>query len=265
MPRLRAIWVHPIKSCAGIAVQAATVDVLGLIDDRRWQIVTAEGDMLTQREEPRLALIRPRLHGQHLVMSAPGMADVVLARQSTGQRRRVRCWSHEGESDDCGEPAAAWLENFLGRPARLVAWDPAVRRPIPPGYHPDEALTAFTDGFPLLVVSQASIDDLSLRVGRTIDARRFRANLLIDQCAAHAEDDWRRIRIGDIPVAMVKPCSRCTVTTVDPDTGMRDGDGEPLRTLAQYRRQDGKVMFAQNAVHAGPGRLRVGDAVTVLA
>ncbi len=132
------------------------------------------------------------------------------------------------------------------------------------GYGKEDDRVAFADGFPLLLIGQASLDDLSHRVGRPLEMLRFRPNLVIEGSAAFAEDQWKRIRIGEVEFRLVKPCSRCILTTIDPQSGQRSDDREPLTTLKTYRQQGGDVLFGQNLVNDGVGRLEVGMPVTVL-
>jgi uncharacterized protein YcbX len=175
----------------------------------------------------------------------------------------VRVWRHEGDGVDQGDEAASWLSQLLGRAVRLVRTPPDHVRRVNPERTPVEAQTAFSDGYPLLVLSQRALDGLNAQLAAPIPIDRFRPNLVLGGCEPHAEDGWRRIRVGGIELVLVKPCDRCAVTTVDQETGERTG-GEPLRTLARYRRRDGAVWFGQNAVALGTGHLEVGAPVEVL-
>lgn len=262
---LQALRVYPVKACGGFALEASEVDRLGLRLDRAFVVVDApSGRFVTQREEPRLALVATRLDGATLELAtrAAGSIRIDLACED-GPRRAIVVWRHAGEGVDQGDLAAAWLSDFLGRPLRLVRTPPDHARRVSPERVPDPAWISFSDGYPFLVLSQASLDVLNARLAAPLPIDRFRPNLVIAGVGAHAEDGWRRIRIGEIELEMVKPCDRCAVTTVDQETGVPDGE-EPLRTLALYRRSGGSVVFGQNAVHRGTGRLAVGTAVEVL-
>jgi hypothetical protein len=265
VPTLAALRVYPLKSCRGLAPAAWDVDRLGLALDRAFMLVdAASGVFLSQREEPRLACIATALERDALVLAAEGAAPVrVPLARTDGPRRRVRVWRHEGDGVDQGEEVAAWLSSRIGRPLRLVRIPPDHARRVSPDWSPIEAHTAFSDGYPLLVLSRASLDGLNARLAAPLPLERFRPNLVVDGCTPHAEDGWRRIRVGALELQLVKPCDRCVVTTVDPETGVRAG-AEPLRTLARYRRRDGAVWFGVNAVALGTGRLAVGDPVEVL-
>jgi uncharacterized protein YcbX len=170
-------------------------------------------------------------------------------------------------SDRCaaqrGDPSAdAWLSDFLGHACRLVFMPDEGVRPVDPRYAQPQDRTAFSDGFPLLLISQPSLDDLNSRLVEPLPMLRFRPNLVVEGCAPYAEDDWRHIRIGDLPLRVVKPCSRCKITTVDPYTA--ETGSEPLRTLASYRRQGKQVYFGQNLIHDRPGELALDMPVEVL-
>jgi uncharacterized protein YcbX len=262
--KLEALFVYPVKSCRGLSLAASEVDRFGLRYDRAFMVVDAEsGVFLTQRDEPRLARIAPRFAGATLELSAAGAGSVrVPLEPADGPRRRVQVWRHEGDAIDQGEDAASWLSERFGR-KRLVRMPADHARRVSPERAPFEAYTSFTDGYPFLLLGQASLDDLNRRLAAPLPVERFRPNLLVSGAEPYAEDGWRRIRIGSLEFAVVKPCDRCAITTVDPVLGERQGF-EPLRTLARYRRAEGAVFFGQNAVHLGPGRLAPGMPVEVL-
>jgi hypothetical protein len=264
-PTLAALYVYPVKSCRGLRVGRWEVDRLGLRLDRAFMVVDAEsGLFLTQREEPRLARIVPALGEDVLELAAAGAGSVhVPLAERNGPRRRVQVWRHVGDGVDQGDAPAAWLSALLGRALRLVRIPPDHARRVNPERAPFEAHTSFTDGYPFLLLSQASLDALNARLEEPLPIERFRPNLVVAGTAPHAEDGWRRLRIGALELRIVKPCDRCAITTVDPATGERRGP-EPLRTLATYRRRDGAVFFGQNAVHLAPGLLTTGSPVVEL-
>jgi len=262
---LRELRIHPVKSCRGISVLEWELDRFGLALDRAFMIVDAErGLFLTQREDPRLARIAPRIDGATLTLAAEGAGSIAIdLGQRDGLRTPIEVWRHRGEGVDQGPEAAAWLTALLGRPLRLVRIPPDHARLVSPERSPEPAYTAFSDGYPLLLLTRASLDDLNARLPAPLGVERFRPNLVIDGAEPYAEDAWRRIRFGSIELDVVKGCDRCAITTVDPATGERSGR-EPLRTLMRYRRRDGAVWFGQNAVHRGTGPLAVGMPVAVL-
>jgi uncharacterized protein YcbX len=225
-------------------------------------VVTPEGRFLTQRELPRLALVAPGLQADALIVTAPGMETLALALEDrSGARRDVVVWRDACEAIDAGEAAAKWFSAFLERPVRLVRFDASRRRQTDPQWSGGlDGETRFTDGFPLLVLSRASFDDLNARLPAPLPLDRFRPSLLLDGCEAYAEDRMSEIALAGATIRIVKPCTRCVITTTDQATAARDGE-EPLRTLRTYR-WDAKlrgVAFAQNAIVAGgaPEELQV--------
>ena len=178
--------------------------------------------------------------------------------------RGVTIWRDTLRVPDAGDMAADWLSRFIKKPIRLVHVPVQRARTTEAGYGRDDDKVAFADGYPLLLIGQASLDDISSRVGRPLEMLRFRPNLVIEGSEAFAEDGWKRIRIGDVEFRVVKPCSRCILTTIDPQTGVRDEQREPLATLMSYRKQEGGTMFGQNLVNDSNGVLEVGMPVTVL-
>ncbi len=263
-PRISALYCYPLKSGRGRRLAQARLDTWGLEGDRAWMVVDGEGGFLSQRSLPAMALIEALPRPGGLVLEAPGMAPLAVPVPAGDALREVEVWGDAGVARDAGDAAAAWLEGFLGQACRLVALGPEWRRPVDPDHDPYGSQAAFSDGFPLLLISEASLADLNARLPAPLPMSRFRPNIVLDSCAPYAEDGWRSLDIGGLRLEVVKPCSRCAITTVDTDTG-RAGK-EPLRTLARYRRgAGGKVYFGQNLVHGqARGVLRVGDVVTVL-
>jgi len=261
---LAALHVYPVKSCRGVSPSRHAVDRLGLAFDRAFMVVDDAGRALTQRECPRLALIEVGLDAGTLVLAAPGCAPLAFPLQErAGRRLPVTVWRHRGDGLDQGDAAARWLASFLERPCRLVRLPPEHTRRVNPARYADEAHTSFTDGYPFLVLSEASLDELNARLATRVGIERFRPNLVLRGATPYAEDGWRRIRVGRLELALVKPCPRCIVTTVDPERGERAGN-EPLLTLARYRRGEEGPPFGVYAVALGEGELAVGMEVEVL-
>lgn len=260
---LEALYRYPVKSLAGEAFDALEVGARGFRHDRHWMVVNPAGRFLTQREWPRMALIGTHITGRgELTLSAPEMPDLILPGRNSDARLAVEVWGDTVEAVATEPAADAWLSAFLDTPCRLVHLADDSVRTVDPDFATPQDQVGFADGFPFLLISQASLDDLSYRVGHAVSMRRFRPNLVVAGCPPYAEDAWRLIRIGDIRFRVVKPCARCAIPTVDPDTG--DRGKEPLRTLARFRRRGSEVMFGQNLVHEGRGRLEVGMTVEVL-
>jgi uncharacterized protein YcbX len=247
--RLAALFIYPVKSAAGIACDQVTLDERGFRHDREWMIVDADGRFLTQREESRLALLKVAIADGRLYLSNPQGRGPELALDHDGEVREVTVWRSRCAAFDAGEEAAQFLSDWLGRPLRLVRFDARRPRYSNPDWTGGRTVpNAFSDGYPLLVLSQASIDDLSTRVGRILPVERFRPNLLLGGVGPYAEDAVSELAIGDVRLALTKACTRCVITTIDPARGEREGE-EPLRTLKTYRYDAALrgVVFGRNA------------------
>ncbi len=232
-------------------------------------VVDPQGQFLTQRQLPPLAVVQPALDSRHLVLRAPGQSEIRLPlRRARLESRLVRVWDDDCEAWDEGEEAARFFSEHLGTPARLVRMAEGFVRPVDPDYAPRPAQTGFADAFPLLLVSEASLEELNRRLAERghprIPIDRFRPNIVLTGCRPFAEDEWKAIRIGRMTLDVVKPCARCVTTTVDQSQGAVKEPREPLATLATFRLRDGQVLFGQNAIHRGRGRLAAGGRVTVL-
>ena len=259
--RLSSLHVYPVKSCGGLSPAEWDVDHFGLRHDRRWMVVTLDGDFVTQREQPRLALVRPELTPDSLVLRATGMPDLTVPLiPSARERVRVQVWDDITEGVPVSPEAAQWLSRFLGRVVRLVWMPNDVIRPDP-AYALGHRVS-FADGFGFLLISEASLSELNRRLERPLPMNRFRPNLVVSGSEPFAEDRWRELRLGTLELTVVKSCARCVTTTTDQETAERGV--EPLRTLATFRKQDGKVMFGQNLVHRGNGRVAAGSVVQVV-
>jgi MOSC domain-containing protein len=270
MATLASIHIYPMKSCAPLPLDVATVQTRGLARDRRWMVVDAHGQFVTGRQQPRLTLIRARPDGDALHLSAPGLPDLrVAAPPADGARIETAVWGAAVRPLLADSAAHAWISSHLRDAFRLVHMDDACVRPVKPKYDGKYGIdgdeVSFADGFPLLLISQAALDALNARLAEPLPILRFRPNLVVAGTTPHAEDSWKRIRVGDVEFDVVKPCVRCVFTTVDFDRGAFDPSGEPLRTLIKYRRSADGVTFGQNLIPRGAGTLRVGSAVEVLA
>ena len=263
---LAEIHVYPLKSARGIRLDASTIDPTGLRHDRRWMIVTEEGRFVSQREEPRLALVVPTIEGDALRLSAPDVGDLRVPLEPDGSelgRRPVRIWQDEVRALDAGDEAAAWVAASLGAPHRLVHFPRSESRQVDPQFAREGDRVGFADGYAFLLASAASLADLNDRLDVPVPMDRFRPNLVVRGAAPFEEDGWREVRIGETRFRVVKPCARCVITTVDQRTAAVGR--EPLRTLAAFRRVGTKVIFGQNLIHEGGGTLREGDALHVVA
>lgn len=277
MAILSELVLYPVKSCAGISLPEATLTRAGLahetIHDREWMVVSEDGQFLSQREHPRMALVVPRLAGAMLELSAPGMPrlDVSLAMPAAAcaPTREVQVWDDRVPAFDCGAAAGAWFSQVLGLPCRLVRFHTHARRLASARWTGKLlAPTRFADAFPLLVIGAASLADLNDKLraaGRDpLPMNRFRPNLVIDAMEPFEEDYVESFALGAAQVRPVKPCARCPIPSVDQSSGLHGLD--PLDILHSYRSKpamDDAICFGMNAiVGAGEGeRLRVGQQV----
>lgn len=303
MPIISELIIYPVKSCAGIALDAARLFATGLEYDRSWMVTDTGGAMLTQRVHPRMALVRVELGEHDLVLRAPGMSELRTpldaTRLRTPQKVETKVWHDAAYGLDTGEASAAWFSTFLGLPARLLRFDPERERIVDPDYTDSTggATTHFSDGFPLLVIGQASLDDLNARLNRkgapSIPMDRFRPNIVLTGLDAYEEDYVETLTIDressresageihgessgersgkggpNVQLQLVKPCARCPMPTIDQSKGAPDPDwpNEPTDTISFYRanaQRDGALTFGNNALVAqGAGTwLRVGQQV----
>ena len=261
MAHVSQLVVYPVKGCRGVPLASVAPDARGLSGDRRWMVVDASGRFLSQRTDPRLALVRVRPGPDGTVLEAPGLPPLSVAGRAEGPLRAVEVWDERGQARDGGALAREWLSRHLGREAHLVQLDEGFERTAAAEYAPGAPL-AFNDAYPVLLIGEASLDELNRRLDRPLSMSRFRPNVVVSGSSPFAEDGWHRIRVGEAILRLVKPCTRCVATTVDQESA--ETGVEPLRTLATFRRWNGGVIFGQNAVIERPAPMRVGDPVEVL-
>jgi hypothetical protein len=226
-------------------------------------VVDERGKFLTQRSIPRMALIRVTLDASRLIVESQGMEELSLPlRPAFGDAIRVNIWNDSFDAMDAGPEAAAWFTKMLSRSCRLVFMPDQTERFVNPKYSPQKTEVSFADAFPFMLMSQASLTDLNARLVEPVPMNRFRPNLVLEGCRAYEEDTWTALRIGDVRFRVAKPCSRCTVPTVNQETGIRAA--EPILTLSSYRTINGEVYFGQNLILDKGGILAVGDEVHVI-
>ena len=272
--RIARLFVYPVKSCAGVEVREALLTETGLDLDRAWMVVDPQGEFVSQRELPRMALVRPQIKLSEVILRAPGMLALHLSMDTVEEAMRVRVWDDEVPAFDMGGVAAQWFTDFLGRPLRLVRFDPEHRRLSNTQWTQGaEALNQFSDGYPLLLASTASLDllngKLAARGHAPVGIERFRPNIVLEGIEAHDEDRVELLRIaaddGEVQLRPVKPCPRCPIPNIDPATA--ESDPAVTDALQGYRRSEllgGAVAFGMNAIVAeGFDRtLRVGQVAT---
>jgi uncharacterized protein len=270
MLSVQEIFIYPVKSCAAMRLEQAAIEPLGLANDRRWMLVArASGKFITGRERGELVLLRATPTAAGLRLNAPALAGAPLdiVANLSSARRTVQIWGDEVDAQLADAESNLALSRWLGQDVELVHFDQHSQRRLDPAFAQPDDQTAFADGFPLLLISQASLDGLNARVASALPMSRFRPNLVIAGAElAHAEDQWRRIQIGAAIFDVVKPCTRCVFTTVDAETGKRDPTAEPLNTLKSYRRSAEGIVFGMNLIARSPGStIKRGDVVTLLA
>jgi uncharacterized protein len=259
---LSDIYIYPVKSLVGIGVSSWPVVETGLKYDRKWMLIDTEQHFLSQRHLPRMALIKTALTETQLILSAPSMDDLYLSLEPmTGDIINSTIWHDQVDAIAVSTQADGWFSHFLDVECRLVYLPDTTTRSVNPCFAKPNDQTAFSDGFPFLLISENSLVALNQAMQLDLAMARFRPNLVVSGCYAYAEDYWRQITIGNIAFRLPKPCSRCAVPTIDPATG-KTGK-EPLTTLNRLRKWQNKVYFGQNALHDGLGMLSVGDSVQI--
>jgi uncharacterized protein YcbX len=263
---LSEIWVYPVKSCAGVSVRQTVLTETGLEWDRTWMVVNAQGQLVSQRQVPTMALMETRFRAGDVVLRAPGMLALHLALDQAEGPTRVSIHGQDMPAYDMGDLAAQWVSDYLSQspagqalgPLRLARFDPEYQRPSDPEWTQGHAaLNTFGDGFPLLVTTAASMMEFNRRaqaLGQAeSDIRRFRPNLVLSGLEPHQEDQLKSLRLhtpqGMVEIQLVKPCVRCSIPDVDPSAGQKDQWASPV--LQQYRRDarmDGALTFGMNAI-----------------
>jgi len=261
--KISELNIYPLKSARGIPLREMPLDARGPAGDRCWMLIDERGVMLSQRDLPRMALIAAENGAGELVCAAPGMPQLRVAIPAPGENRRLtaRLWNDDVDVQLAADSAHAWFAQFLGAACRLVHQPDDAFRQVNRIYAAKGVGVSLADGFPLLLINQGSLDDLNRRLEEPVEMRRFRPNLVVEGAEPFAEDAWRRIRAGEVEFSLAKPCARCSIPTVNPDTG--EFGKEPMRTLATYRRRGNNVFFGWNIIASSPGTLRVGDPVVV--
>lgn len=265
---LSDLYIYPVKSLGGIRLTEATVEPRGLRHDRRWLIVNARNQFMTQRQTAAMAHLKvaPAYNGFLLShQQRPDLLPLYVPFAATPEKTlfvtiwddMVFAWRAKPECD-------AWLTEALGEECKLVYMSDMVRRDVEPEHNPEGQLVSFADGYPFLLIGQESLAELNARLAEPVGMDRFRPNLVFSGGEAFAEDGWASFQVGDVSFRAVRACGRCVLTTIDQTTARKNPAGEPLRTLATYRTEGSKVMFGQNVTSAGRGTVRVGDALSVV-
>ncbi|MEP7213211.1 MAG: MOSC N-terminal beta barrel domain-containing protein [Acidobacteriota bacterium] len=263
--KISEINIYPVKSLRGIAVDSAAIEDRGLKLDRRWIIVDAKRKFLTQREFPVMAAIEVAVDGEKLTASHGGSSVTVPFEPDAGDAMNVTVWTSSVKAKPNSVEVNDWLSQILGIECSLFTMTKLSKRIVNPFYAVrkfDDQLS-FADGYPFMLIGQASHDDLNSRLDLPVPMNRFRPNFVVSGSEPFAEDTWKRVRIGDNVFHVVKPCERCVMPTIDQSAGVKTGL-EPLKTLASFRTKNGKVLFGQNLIAERPGgTISIGDEVEV--
>lgn len=263
MPILSQIYIYPVKSLAGIAVSQWQVDKNGLQYDRKWMLIDEQNQFLSQRRLAKMALVKTDIRHDKLILSAPGQQDISLDLDPTdGEIITVSIWHDQCVARTVGIEADEWLSRFLQTDCRLVYFPDDEQRIVDQRFAQPTDQTAFSDGFPFLIVSESSLNALNQVLTHPVTMQRFRPNLVVTDCSGYAEDNWRRLEINTIEFRLPKPCSRCAVPGIDPETAI--SSKEPLTTLSRLRKWENKIYFGQNAIHNSTGTLAIGNLVQIL-
>ena len=259
---LSDIYIYPVKSLSGIRLPSWEVVDTGFKYDRQWMLIDGDGQFLSQRRLPVMALLKTRLEANRLIISAPNTSDLqVPLEYKDGEKLNATVWHDVVETLAVSSEADAWFSSFLKLKCRLVYQPASSIRQVNQQYASPADRTALSDGFPFLLISANSLAALNQVMQLEMAMNRFRPNLVVSGCDGYAEDSWRQISIGGIGFRLPKPCSRCSVPTIEPETA--ETGKEPLTTLSRLRKWQNKVYFGQNALHDGSGLLSVGDTVQI--
>jgi len=264
MPALLSeIIIYPIKSLAGISVKRWQVNAKGLLYDRKWMLIDENNKFLSQRRLPKMALITTAMVDNSLALSAPAMENITLSLDDSNEGEEVitEIWHDQCPARCVSATMNEWFSQFLKIPCRLVYQPENIIRSVDPRYANTTDKVYFSDGFPFLIISEASLRSLNEAMRLDLTMARFRPNLVIANCEAYAEDYWRKISIGKINFRLPKPCSRCSVPAINPVSA--EITKEPLTTLSRLRKWQGKVYFGQNALHDEAGVLTLGEDVVI--
>jgi uncharacterized protein YcbX len=259
MLRISQLHIYPIKSLGGIAVSSAHITDRGLEHDRRWLLIHPNGIQITQREIPAMALLQPAITQNGLTVTHRPTGDTldIPFEPTTTEYREVQCWDDTVTAQFVGKEADTWFSDKLNTSCRLVYMPDTTQRQTDEKYTPKGHYTSFADGYPFLLIGEASLEELNSRLDHPLPMNRFRPNIVFTGGAPFEEDEMTCFSIGDVQFQGVKLCARCVMTTINQDTAEKGK--EPLRTLAQYRAKGHKILFGQNLIHHGLGQIAVGD------
>ena len=263
MLKVSELFIYPIKSLGGIAVTSAVVTDRGFQYDRRWMLVDSNDCFFTQRDIPQMALLQVEVTDDGLKVYHKNSKESVIipAMPQTNEYTTVQVWSDRCRAQFVSAESDKWFSEMLSFPCRLVYMPNATRRRVDGRYASNKEITSLSDGYPFLIIGQASLDDLNKRLADPLPMNRFRTNIVFTGGEPFQEDGMSHFMINGIHFYGIKPCARCIVTTIDQDSAIKAK--EPLKTLSGYRMKNNKVYFGQNLLHRGEGEIRVGDVIEI--
>lgn len=263
MLQISELYIYPIKSFAGIAVKDATLTATGFKHDRRWMLVDVNNRFISQREVSQLALLQVTIEQDSLLVTHKIKRDsIAIPFKSSGIEITVSIWDDTCTGEYVGKEIDEWFTAMLGLDCRLVYMPDTSKRLVDQRYAPGNAITSFSDAYPFLIIGQASLDDLNSRLEEALPMNRFRPNMVFTGGKPYEEDLLAHFKIGDVNFYGVKLCDRCVMTTIDQNSLAKAK--EPLKTLAEYRRKNSKILFGQNLVHDGDGVIAIGDHLQII-
>jgi uncharacterized protein YcbX len=260
MLKISHLFIYPIKSLGGIELTSSKVEERGLQYDRRWMLIDEQNRFITQREHTQLALLRTAITSDHLeVFHISDSSNKIRIPLQYDQQQTfdINIWEDVCPAIPVSKEIDQWFSETLKQAVRLVYMPDESRRHIDPDYAFNQEITSFSDGYPILIIGQASLDDLNAKLNEPIGMDRFRPNIVFTGGEAFCEDAMRAITIGDVKMMGVKNCARCIMTTTDQQTGERSS--EPLATLSTYRKRNNKIYFGQNVIPVTNGIIQIGD------
>ncbi|MET1254414.1 MOSC domain-containing protein [Aliikangiella maris] len=262
---LSEISIYPVKSLSGIQLDEAKVETIGLQQDRTMMLIDENNVFITQRKYPELALLEVKLKHNTILIKSPKQQPIqISASDFQVTPLPVTIWKDNCYGCVASESINSWFSEYLGFTVKLVTYYHTNPRPTDVKYSKPGDIVSYADGYPVLVISSGSLADLNSRLQQPVSMKHFRPNIVIDNCEPYAEDDWQQIRIGEVIFDAVKPCSRCILTTVNPQTGIKDPQQEPLKTLTQYRKFDSGIIFGKNLIPHSSGKIKLGDQLTII-
>lgn len=262
--QLQEIYIYPIKSLGGVSVTEAEVQQRGLKYDRRWMLTDNEGNFLSQRTFPQMALLQVNIHSDCLIVTHKNslLSSLTIPFNTSNTKKvTVSIWDDICTAVEVSDIANEWFSQVLQMPVKLVYMPADTHRLVDEDYANNKEIVGFADAYPFVIIGQSSLDDLNVRLRQGVTMNRFRPNLVFTGGAPYCEDTFDTFSIGDVTFTAVKPCARCVLVTIDQELATKGK--EPLKTLAEYRTRKNKIMFGQNLLHKSEGIIRVGDKINV--